>query len=120
MNLEDYLVSHQIVGVKTEKKDIIVDNPFEFVNEIRNMNYCITKIFWWEHLEVSNSVNSIGHGGPQDPRNRKYYFSKIGLSKKFSCDCSSDQIKDYLRSVYQEYSKYCLYPSFSVREIRVK
>ena len=120
MNLEDYLILHQIVGVRTENKDIIVDNPFEFVNEIREMNYCITKIFWWEHLEISDSVNSIGHGGPQDPRNRKYYFSETDIGRKFSCKCPSDQIVDYLRSVYHEYSKYCLYPSFSIKEIKVK
>ncbi len=115
MTLDKYFMAHKIIGIGCGNTDIIVDNPFDFVDDIASMQYYITEILWWERIEVCNSSKSIGHGGPRDPRDKSFYFSETDLCKKFSCE-SSSQIKDYLNSVYLEYSQVCLYPSFSIKK----
>lgn len=120
MKILEYLSLHQIIDIGIEYSDIIVDNPFDFADDMASMHYFVTEILWWERTAVCNSKHSIGHGGPKDPRDDNYYFSETELSKSFTRNSTSDQIQNYLNFIYHEYSQYCLYPSFSIEKIKTR
>lgn len=41
MTLDKYFMAHKIIGIGCGNTDIIVDNPFDFVDDIASMKYFI-------------------------------------------------------------------------------
>lgn len=112
--LNKYLEQHAIICIGRNNADIIVDSPIDFIKRIEKMGYCICEILWWERRKIRSSNNSIGYGGPTDPRDKEYFFSETDISKRFVNYTSCDEIIYYLNETYQKYSNYDLYPSFTL------
>ncbi len=47
------------------------------------MGYFIMRIWWWERIKIGSSELSLGHGGPIDPRDDRYYFGETDFAVYF-------------------------------------
>ena len=114
--LKQYLESHTIQ--KIGKTECIVDNPLEYLDIISKSGYYISKILWWEHIEIENQKNAIGVGGPIDSRDKHFFYSETFLSRNFS-ESDGELCRAYLLEVPRMYQDHHLIPSFFLGE-RVK
>ncbi len=119
MNIKEYLLNHEIIRIGVPHvdaiTDIIVDEPFDFIEKIRDMGYFIMRIWWWERIKIGSCELSLGHGGPLDPRDGRYYFGETDFAVYFSRYSSADELTGYVKNFQKEYSQYNLYPGFTIK-----
>lgn len=113
LELKNYLEQHAILCIGKDYSDVIVDNPYEFIARIKKLGGCITEILWWDRIEIAKAKNSLGAGGPSDPRNGKYFFSETNFTKSFGDETSIYEYELYLNEMFQNYPEHDLYPSFT-------
>ena len=66
MKILEYLSLHQIIGIGIEYSDIIVDNPFDFADDMASMHYFVTEIL--SPCKPHNSTTSLfSHSTLQAP-----------------------------------------------------
>lgn len=115
---EDYLRTHKIIeiGEMAEGEvcsDIILDSPIEFIMLLDQSEFYISRILWWDYVEI-NVGSNIGYGGPKDIRNEKFFWAETYIESLFSIDTNSDEILKYIAGIQEKYKNHNLYPSFTV------
>ena len=92
----------------------IVVNPVEYVKFVSDYGYYVSKVSWWEHIEIENQKKSLGGGGPTDQQNNNFMYSEIYyLSENFSED-DTELCLTYLKETPELYKGHDLCPSFII------
>ncbi len=116
--LDLYLQVHQIIGIGVVKySDIIVDDTLDFIEKIKDFGYCVDSILWWERIEVKRAKDSLGHGGPIDPQDSKFFFAETDIYEQFKPTSSQEELINYLLCTKESHPYHDLYPSFTILKL---
>ncbi len=120
MSLNLYLTNHLIVqcGIPSSEficSEAIVENPDELISAVRQTNYYISHVRWWDYVKIGD-VSPIGYGGTRDPRNPNYYFAETDICRDFDTATTDKEYRDYLLQVKEKYSGYNILPAFDVKK----
>ena len=113
----EFINLHKIVDIGTGKPfaEMILDSPYEFIDEALKESYYISKINWWERAELQ-AGSRMGFGGPVDPRNPKhFFFSETGICKEFSTRTTAREYYTYIDDINAKYKDISLIPSFEIK-----
>ena len=122
MNILDYIKMHTVlsIGICLDGYvccETIVDNPKELVSLLKINNCYISEIRWWDHL-LTESVSTMGYGGPIDPLDQRFYYAETDLLMKFKPETSEVNYIKYLEDMEKIYSSNNLFPAFDIKWLR--
>ena len=118
MHIEEYLNMQGVVviGKGYMQGEVIVDNPIELINIVRQNDCYISEIRWWEYCEIIMG-SKIGYGGPRDPRcPDRFFFAETDIYKTFNSNTEDSTYYDYLDQIKKAYPFYNLRPAFVIKE----
>lgn len=111
--LYDYINSHLIVKISDNYRDIIVNNPYEFVAFLEKTEFFISEILWFDRAKIEIG-SSIGYGGPIDNQDNNFFWAETYICDTFSEQTTTRNYQEYLKKTAQQYSDYSLYPAFTL------
>lgn len=118
MRIDDYLNQHMIIRISNSPlREMIVDNPKEFVPVVRENGYYISEILWWERADLVLGTR-IGHGGSRDPRSpNSHFFAETDLYKVFDTILQDEEYYAYFDQIKNEYPDLDLTPGFDIKQL---
>ncbi len=74
----------------------------------------VEAILWFEHILISEQVNSLGGGGYSDQENPDYMFAETHIFDSNMEDKTLPDIKKYVQAILASYPNNKLLPSFFI------
>lgn len=74
----------------------------------------VAAILWFEHILITEQVNSLGGGGYRDQENPDYMFAETYIFDSNMENKSLSDIKEYIQSILASYPNHKLLPSFFI------
>ncbi len=87
-----------------------------FLELLFDQGSCVEAVLWFEYVLISEQKNSLGGGGYIDKVNPKYMFAETHLYESEMENKSIIDIKEYIKSIVENYPKNNLVPSFYIVE----
>lgn len=87
-----------------------------FLELLFDQGGCVEAVLWFEYVLISEQKNSLGGGGYIDKVNPKYMFAETHLYESEMENKSIIEIKEYIKSIVENYPKNNLVPSFYIVE----
>ena len=76
----------------------------------------VESILWFEHILISEQVNSLGGGGYKDVANPEYMYAETYICENGMESKSLLEVKAYIESVIASFPQNHLMPSFFIAE----
>lgn len=117
-DLSEYLAAHTLmkIGGKTNR-EIIVDDPTDFVRFLPTVGMRVTYILWWERLDIDKAKTSLGGGGPRDAQDGSKFWSEVYYLDREFVENTPDDVIRYIDETRLAHKSRDLHPAFDIQEI---
>ncbi len=88
----------------------------EFLDLLYAQGGSVESILWFEYIKISEQKKSIGAGGYKDKFHPDYMYAETQIFEKDLEHKSIYEIKEYIKSVFEEYPNNKLMPLFYITE----
>jgi hypothetical protein len=88
----------------------------EFLEILYTEGGCVESILWFEYIKINKHKQSIGSGGYKDKSNPEYMYAETQIFDEDFENKSLYEIKEYIKSIIENYPNNKLMPSFYISE----
>ncbi len=120
--LRSFLLEHELVHIGRDFdniiSEVIVDDWKAFVDLVYSLKSKIIEISWWEKCLRSAGKETLGGGGPVDPKDARFFWAELPPSAFYYIvpeGRTKRHILTYVNAIVTKYSpKHILYPAFTI------